>query len=179
VRSAFRQFAKHGFDQVTVEDIAADCEVSPRTFFRYFASKEEVLFAESDGHRIHLLQALADQDFDVSPFRGLECAIRMIAADYAAQGDVLRIRHQIVTSTASLRTRAAERQQRWESEVVEHLRASGRAQNMSDLDLRFVVASSTTALRVAIEAWIATDGSQDLDTLLGVLFDLLRQGLDR
>jgi AcrR family transcriptional regulator len=179
VQSALRQFAENGFDQVTVEEIAADCEVSPRTFFRYFASKEDVLFAESDAHRVHLLECLAVQDPDVSPFRALESAMRMVAADYAEQREVLRVRHRIVTSTASLRTRAAERQQGWESEIVEQLRASGRAQRMSDLDLRFVVAANTTALRVAVEAWIGNDCAGDLDTLLAAVFDRLRDGFDR
>jgi AcrR family transcriptional regulator len=178
VQSALRQFAEDGFDQVTVEEIAADCEVSPRTFFRYFASKEDVLFAEGDAHRDHLLEALASEDPAVSPFRALEGAMRMVAADYADQRDVLRVRHQIVKSTASLRTRAAERQQGWESEVVEQLRASGRAQRVSDLDLRLVVAASTTALRVAIEAWIASDCAGDLDALLDAVFGRLRDGLD-
>jgi AcrR family transcriptional regulator len=176
-RSALRQFAKRGFDHVTVEEIAAACDVSPRTFFRYFASKEDVLFAEGDGHRIRLVASLAEHDPEESPFQALESAIRMIAADYSEQRDVLRARHRIVTSTPSLRTRAAERHQCWEGEVVEHLRASGRAGPMSDLELRFVVAATTTALRVAVESWIADDGSGDLDALVDAVFERLRDGL--
>lgn len=179
VQSALRQFAEHGFDQVTVEEIAADCEVSPRTFFRYFASKEEVLFADADGHRVRLLEALAGQHPGLSPFRALEAALRTIAPDYADQRDVLQVRHRIVTSTASLRTRAAERQQGWETEIVDALRASGWAPRMSDLDLRLVVAVTTTAMRVAIEAWIADQCAGDLAPRVDAVFDRLRAGLDR
>ena len=179
VQSAVRQFTKRGFDHVTVEDIAAACDVSPRTFFRYFASKEDVLFAESDAHRVRLLASLAEQDSHVSAFQALESAMRMIAADYAQQGDALRARHRIVNSTPSLRTRVAERQQGWEGAVVESLRASGRAKRMSDLELRLLVGATTTALRVAVESWIANDGAGNLDSMLEAVFKRLRDGLGR
>ena len=180
VQSALKQFAKRGFDQVTVEDIADACDVSPRTFFRYFASKEEVLFAESDGHRLRLLASLADQDAEVSAFAALESGMRMVAAEYAEQRDTIRIRHRIMTTTPSLSTRVAERQQGWESEVVEHLRASRRAKRMSDLDLRLLVASMTTALRVAVELWLATDAApSDLESRLDAVFKRVQDGFGR
>jgi AcrR family transcriptional regulator len=178
VDSALSQFTARGFDRVTVEEIAAACEVSPRTFFRYFASKEDVLFAEGDAHRTRLLTSLAEQDPSVPPFQALESAMRMVAADYAEYGDVLRLRHHIVTSTPSLRTRAAERQQGWETVLMEHLRASGRARRMSDLELRLVVAATTTALRVAAEAWIGSGGRGDLTRFLDAAFQRLRAGFD-
>jgi AcrR family transcriptional regulator len=177
-QSALGQFADRGFDQVTVEDIAAACDVSPRTFFRYFASKEDVLFAASEGHCAHLVASLAAQDPELSPFRALESAMRALAADYAGERDMLRVRHMIVRSTPSLATRTAERQQAWESDVIEHVRASGRARRMSDLDLRLLVAATTTALRVAVDEWVATDAPDELDSVIDAVFQRLGAGLD-
>jgi AcrR family transcriptional regulator len=181
VNSAIQQFAERGFDHVTVEEIAASCDVSPRTFFRYFASKEDVLFADGDTRCARLLEALAQQAPAASPFQGLEASVRVLAPDYVEQRHVLRARHVIVTETPSLRTRAAERQQGWESEIMQHLRSSGRARDLSDFDLRLLVASTTTVLRVAIEAWIADDrnSEKDLVQLIDYAFERLRTGLDK
>jgi AcrR family transcriptional regulator len=179
--TALRLFAARGFDQVTVEEIAEASEVSPRTFFRYFAAKEDTLFAESDAGRNVLLEALATQPDDVPVLDALQGAMRSVAGYYADQRDRLCMRHEVVTSSLSLRSRTAERQQRWESDVVSHVRALGRADDMDDFELRLLVASTTTALRVAIEVWVAA-GSSDpasgaaLADLLDVAFQRLCAG---
>ena len=178
VRTALRLFAKRGFDHVTVEDIATACDVSPRTFFRYFASKEDVLFSEGDAQKQRLLASLAAQLPGRSPLDALHAAMLELAQAYVDERDALRRRHRIVRETDSLRSRAAERQQRWEADLVEQLRQSPAASTWRDLDLRLMVAATTAALRVAVEEWIERDEARDLSRIFDDVFQRLRDGLE-
>ncbi len=177
MRSALRQFADRGFDQVTVEEVAADCEVSPRTFFRYFSSKEDVLFAQGDRSLAGLLETLRSQPPDMPALEALRRAARTVAEDYEEDKEAVVLRHQIMSATPALRTRAAERQQGWEAAVIDQLRLGGQIDGMSDLEVRLVAASATTALRVAVTVWVNDTSGLDLAHIVDTTFDRLRRGL--
>ncbi|GAA3241284.1 TetR/AcrR family transcriptional regulator [Nonomuraea helvata] len=61
VEAAIRLFDEKGFERTTVDEIAAAVEVSARTFFTYFGSKEDVLFLQAEDRVEQLIEALADR----------------------------------------------------------------------------------------------------------------------
>lgn len=158
--AATRLMARRGFDGVTVEEIAAAAKVSPRTFFRYFGSKEDVLFAESDRNRAALLEAIAAEPPTLSALDALQRAILGRTDQYESQRDALVLRNRIVVSTPTLHSRTVEREQRWEHDVLEALRAAGHADDLSDLDLRLLVAATMAALRVGVDSWLGDDAAE-------------------
>ncbi|NEB76856.1 TetR family transcriptional regulator [Streptomyces sp. SID14478] len=71
LRSALELFTSQGFDRTTVDEIAEACEVSQRTFFRYFANKEEAAFAVQEMVESRFVAALRERPLRESPFEAL------------------------------------------------------------------------------------------------------------
>lgn len=168
-------FAERGYDNVTVEDIAEVCVLSPRTFFRYFATKEEVLFSGTDLRRDLFIEALEEQPPDGTLFDAIYGASRALAEHYLPEHEALRTRDRIVKAAPSLRSRDLGFPGQWDDDVMAVLRGSGRADNVSDLELRLVTGAAMTALRVTIQEWLASD--DDLFELLDAAFGMLAAGM--
>ncbi|MFC0005147.1 TetR/AcrR family transcriptional regulator [Micromonospora siamensis] len=75
ISAALELFAERGYDQTTVADIAAGAEVSTRTFFSYFPSKEEILFADTEERLALAFQVIDDRGPDDEPVELLVRAI--------------------------------------------------------------------------------------------------------
>ena len=178
VASAFRLVAERGFDHVTVEQIADDCDISPRTFFRYFASKEDVLFADGDADRQRMVDAVAAQPPGLGAFAAMEGAVRSIVEEFDIDREAMLRRRDIVAANPSLRARAIERYHGWESSLIDELRAPGRDGTQDELAVRLAVAATISALRVAVGLWIEDPSTGSLEDLLAAALTRLRTGLD-
>ncbi|MQS37216.1 TetR family transcriptional regulator, partial [Streptomyces katsurahamanus] len=74
VRAALELFIAQGFERTTVDEIADAVDVSQRTFFRYFASKEEAAFAVQSLVESHFLEAVRTRPPQEGPFEALHNA---------------------------------------------------------------------------------------------------------
>lgn len=75
VAAARELFHQKGFAETTIDEIAERADVAQRTFFRYFPSKEAVLFAEFEELHRRLLAAFEARPADEAPFRSLYLAM--------------------------------------------------------------------------------------------------------
>ncbi|MER6612298.1 TetR family transcriptional regulator [Streptomyces xantholiticus] len=75
VRVALELFTTQGYEQTTVDEIVDTVEVSQRTFFRYFASKEEVAFAVQEVMESHYVAALRRRPAEEGPLEALRNAV--------------------------------------------------------------------------------------------------------
>ena len=89
---ALRLFREQGYDATTVDQIAQAAEVSPSTFFRYFATKEDVVLA--DEYDPLIFEAFAAQPAALSPAQALRGALRSVFGGMSAT-ERLHLRQQV------------------------------------------------------------------------------------
>lgn len=173
--AALRLIEERGYDAATVEDIAAAAEVSPRTFFRYFASKEDVIVDGEEDYRI--LARLASQSATGFPIDLARDAIRAEGATIEEEEmEMLRARSRLVFATPALLARALDGMQQLEDEMAAIL--AGRfGRRPDDLAIQVSAAAMMAALRVAVMRWAQEDNRAGLFDLVDDALDVLAGGL--
>jgi AcrR family transcriptional regulator len=161
---ALRLFAQKGFQATTVEEIAAAAEVAPRTFFRYFPTKEEVVFwAAYQPTLVAFVAARPDDEPAVEALR--RGIVDGLAEFYDQDRERLLERIKLAFRIPALHPRLWQQQAGWAAEMAQIL-AGRLGARPDDLKVRALAAAIAAALFVAIEQWQAQDGRCDLRTLI-------------
>src|SRR3954467_8411027 len=79
--ATLRLAAERGLEHVTVEQIAAAADIAPRTFFRYFDSKEDALLADPSDRLVLLREALRGRPSTEGPLTAVRAAILEVVGD--------------------------------------------------------------------------------------------------
>jgi AcrR family transcriptional regulator len=177
--AALRLFGERGFDGVTVDDIAAEADVSRRTFFRYFASKEDVLLADHFVQLARLREAMTSRPADEPILAALRNAILSMTGDFEDRREMVILRGRIMRETPSLQARSLVHQKAWE-DAMQDMVAERLAVDPA-VDMRPGVVSATTlaALRVAFTNWLTAGAHGDLIAMTAEALDLLDGGLQQ
>lgn len=99
---ALSLFEERGFDAVTVEEIADAAMVSPRTFYRYFGTKEAVLYDGQDDQLTMLHEVITSQPPGEPTLAAIRAAVLVLARQAAGTADLSLRRARISASTTSL-----------------------------------------------------------------------------
>jgi AcrR family transcriptional regulator len=121
--AALRLFHERGYEETTISDIAAAADVSPRTFFSYFPSKDDVVFAEMDERLAEVRAGLAERpsgETALATFRRVADAL--LQAIVTEDGEYGAIQVTLIRERPSLQAQALKRLADAEDGFVEVLR---------------------------------------------------------
>ncbi len=168
VDAAMRLFAERGFDGVTVADICTAADIAPRTFFRYFPTKDDVLAEPSRVMADHVAADLAVAPEGLDDAEVLRWALRRLGAHIVAEGDRLVDHLQVLAQVARERagsptTRLTDQ----ERGLTERLVA--RHGGPADWRTRLLVARGVAAFRVWLDDFRAGEGGDPREHLDEVL----------
>jgi AcrR family transcriptional regulator len=154
--SARRLFAERGYDEVTVAEVAVAADVSEKTVFNHFATKEDLVFAGGETRLAQLQAAIAQRPSGTSVldvFRASSEA--MLDTVAAGEGDDRLVVPRIVRDSPTLQKRLAAG---WEHEVTTLVAAVAEATGADDDDLVPAVVARTLAWTLITIFRAAFDG---------------------
>jgi TetR/AcrR family transcriptional regulator, regulator of mycofactocin system len=175
--TAWRLFQRKGYDETTIEDITDAVDVSTRTFFRYFDSKEAVLFGNWRANLDRIPELVLSRPSEEPPLTALfEVSLQLADLVEAGESRIL-LRKELAKTSRRIGD--------YERNVIipesEHAIALAIAQRLGvdpDTDPRptIVAAVAVGAWTAARKIWLTSDGERPMSELLRQAFDIIDIG---
>ncbi|MFI8348108.1 TetR family transcriptional regulator [Streptomyces sp. NPDC085596] len=169
--TALELFDASGFDQVTVADIARAAGISPRSFFRYFGNKEDVVFGDrvptAEEVRDELCRHLAGR----TPWDALRDTFVVAAEQMDADAGRWKRATRVICRTPALRARYLEKHLAWTGMLVPEIAARTEPGDaVARLKAQTMVNTALACFDVALENWAEDDEGRSLAELVGEIF---------
>jgi AcrR family transcriptional regulator len=171
-QAALTLFAKQGYDETTTEEIAERAGVSPRTFFRYFATKESVLFVGEYGWFQSFTTEFLNQPESLSDLDAIRTTLISLSPGWDKIRKSLLLYERAVASSPTLRGQVRDRQQDDIKAVAEAV-ATRRGLGKPDESCSLLGAISLLIFRRALTSWLDGRANVDPSALVAAEFDLL------
>ncbi|MER5454967.1 TetR family transcriptional regulator [Micromonospora sp. NPDC002389] len=174
--AALRLVAERGLDQVTVEEISEAADVSSRTFFNYFPTKDDALIGDTEADREVVLGALAAVPAHLPTLEALRRAFAEVVDEVQGNAELSLLRMRVVSQHPVLLARLISGNAVTERALVEAV-AARTGCPATDAYPALVVAVAGAALRTAMIRWATCDGAGSLAVLLDEAFAAVAAGL--
>jgi AcrR family transcriptional regulator len=162
VAAAFRLFLERGYEQTTVDDIVALAGVGRRSFFRYFPSKEDVVFPDHERCLTDMTAFLAAAPEDgADPVARVCDAARLVLRMYAENPVFSVQRYRLTKQVPGLRTYEVSVVWRYERTLADYLRRRWSDRPDGALRADVVAAGVVAAHNNALRVWLRSGGEGD------------------
>ncbi|MBE1532733.1 TetR/AcrR family transcriptional regulator [Actinomadura algeriensis] len=177
VEAAVRLAAEHGVESVTVEAISEAAGVSPRTFFNYFASRDDVFVMIGAESSVRIRNAVLEAPPELSPLEALREAMTVELAEVVQQNELWALHAEVLHGSPHLLVRSIGVHIADEAQLAAAL--AERIGPALELGLypRLLAAVAGAAVRVAVDHWSARQDELAFTDAFHEAFDHLAAGL--
>lgn len=174
LEAALELIGRQGFEDTTINQIAAAVDVSPRTLLRYFPTKEDVIVSwVAEGMAI-FLSTLESRPANEPVHLSLIASARELLNAYEARTDFYLTIERVIGASSSISARKQEMSTELATQVSTVLaqRESGAVTSKLERDLYPLVVFSM--IRVVIKTWVSSEGQLKLSALFEEACELVR-----
>jgi AcrR family transcriptional regulator len=168
-QSAMELFEEQGFQNTSAVQIAKHARVTTRTFFRYFADKKEILFADADVLCSALVEELLQATDVAEPLQAVTATLAGFGWESLASRESHRRRDAMIASNPELLERELIKQQQLADAFSSALHQRGVGPDIAELAARVGI----QVFRTAYRQWLQADDDGDLPTMTGAVMCLL------
>ena len=181
IDAAYELFATKGFEATTVDEIADAVEVSSRTFFRYFGSKEDVATSLQLQQFLDVYQALEARPAHEPVVTALRHAVvDVLRASEEGGGDAFQFTcaMQLVQDSPAVMARSLEMCTEQLDELARRIAARMGVDPVTDPRPKLVASVASAALQVAVRAWREDEPDEKVSDLADRAFALIEAGIN-
>jgi AcrR family transcriptional regulator len=175
-RAALASFARKGFTNVTVTELAREAGVTERTFFRHFPTKEAVLFQDYETQVEWLSEALAQRPASESLFDAVLASVASFPYDLEVVRQAATARSELI-SADRIASHLRVVQSSFAGVITDFVKDRYRDTPEIDLVAEVAGASLAAALVVAVENWGRNGCAGNLSEITAAALNLVRSGL--
>ncbi|RIX30169.1 TetR/AcrR family transcriptional regulator [Amnibacterium setariae] len=160
--AAIALFLERGYEETTVQDIAAEAGLTERTFFRHYADKREVLFNGGDSYRAVFVDAIRAAPAGRTPFELVTAAL-VAAEDFFSpeRRPWSRKRQRVIDANPALQ----EREARKRATLGDALDAALVERGVPEPEARLTAEVGAAVFTTAFRQWLAEDEQRPLDEI--------------
>ena len=160
---ALRLLTDRAFDSLTIDEIAVAAGVSRRTFFRYFTSKEDVVFAFLDRWAVLLAADIVARPAEEDPVAAVQNSFRQLTAAYNDRALALV---RLVRETPSLQDQEKINREHLRVAVVNALATRLGLDGEKDMRPQILATIAFAPLDAAMFAWFGNRAGEEIGHLL-------------
>lgn len=167
ILAAFALFGRQGYDETTVEQIADQVGISKRTFFRYFANKEDLVLGNLEHTAALLGSAMGERPPTETPWLSLRRSFDFFVAATTNEPERVSNNIRVVRTSPALKATQLGKLQLWQAALMPEL-TRRLALGHPDPDMRAaaMAGAALACLDASLNAWYLQSEERNLGTML-------------